>query len=146
VAGRLLLALDAARLARALAMMLASRVPLLEALALCQPGLVNHQLRAGLGQAIAAVREGASLGSALRRAGGFPPLLVTMVASGDAAGRLDVMLDRAAAALEADSDTLAATALAVLEPAIILVMGAMVATIVLAILLPILQLESLVRT
>lgn len=143
--GKMLRALDAARLARTLAMMLASRLPLLDALALTQPVLANHALRAALRQVMADVREGAGMGQALRRTQAFPPLLVTMVLSGDAAGRLDLMLDRAADALERETDAATATALAVLEPAIILVMGALVAVIVLSILLPILQLESLVR-
>ena len=73
----------------------------------------------------------------------FPPLLTYMAASGEAAGRLDEMLERAADYLEREFDRFTATALSLLEPIIIVVMGGIVATIVLSILLPILQLETL---
>ena len=73
----------------------------------------------------------------------FPPLLVYLAASGEAAGRLDEMLERAADYLEREFDRFTATALSLLEPLIIVLMGGVVATIVLSILLPILQLETL---
>ena len=73
----------------------------------------------------------------------FPPLLVYLAASGEASGRLDMMLERAADYLEREFDAFTATALALLEPAIIIVMGVVVALIVLSILLPILQLDTL---
>ena len=73
----------------------------------------------------------------------FQPLLVYLAASGEASGKLDVMLERAADYLEREFDTFTATALSLLEPAIIVVMGAIVALIVLSILLPILQLDTL---
>ncbi len=88
--------------------------------------------------------SGRSLSGAMARAVDFPPLLVYLAASGESAGRLDVMLARAADYLEREFDNFTATALSMLEPAIIVVMGAIVTTIVLAILLPILQLEKLV--
>ena len=81
--------------------------------------------------------------TALKKAGIFPPLLVYLTASGEASGRLDLMLERAADYLEREFDAFTATALALLEPAIIVVMGAVVAIIVLSILLPILQLDTL---
>ena len=79
----------------------------------------------------------------MRRAAILPPLLVAMAAGGESAGRLDVMLEKGAEALEREYDALTRSALALLEPAIILFMGGAVAVIVLSILLPILQLESL---
>ena len=90
-----------------------------------------------------AVRTGGSLSGALKRSGIFPPLLVYLAASGEASGRLDLMLERAADYLEREFDSFTATALALLEPAIIIVMGVVVAVIVLSILLPILQLDTL---
>lgn len=141
--GRLLRDLAAARLARTLAMMVASRLPLVDGLMLTLPTIGNHEIRARVADMASDIREGASLTAAMKRAGVLPPLLVAMVAGGESAGRLDTMLERGAEALEREYDAMTRTGLAVLEPAIILVMGGAVAIIVLAILLPILQLESL---
>ncbi|WP_164157962.1 type II secretion system F family protein, partial [Sandarakinorhabdus rubra] len=143
VVGRLIRDWQAARLARTLAMMVAARVPLVDGLALTGPTIANHEVRARVVAMAGDIREGASLTAAMRRADVLPPLLVAMVAGGESAGRLDLMLERGAEALEREFDAVTRSALALLEPAIILVMGAAVATIVLAILLPILQLESL---
>ncbi|WP_439546899.1 type II secretion system inner membrane protein GspF [Sandarakinorhabdus sp.] len=141
--GRLLRDLSAARLARTLAMMVASRLPLVDGLMLTLPTIGNHAIRARVADMASDIREGASLTSAMKRAAVLPPLLVAMVAGGESAGRLDTMLERGAEALEREFDAVTRTGLAVLEPAIILVMGGAVAIIVLAILLPILQLETL---
>ena len=81
--------------------------------------------------------------AALKRAGVFPPLLVYLAASGESAGRLDTMLERAADYLEREFDRFTAASMALLEPVIIVVMGSCVALIILAILLPILQLQNL---
>jgi general secretion pathway protein F len=143
VAGRLIRTLEAARLARTLATMVESRLPLVEGMALTVPTITNHVLRAAAAEAMVAVREGAAVSVALRRTGAFPPLLVAMAAGGEGAGRLDLMLGRAADYLEREFDSFTSTALALLEPAVILLMGGMVAVIILAILLPLLQLNSL---
>ena len=103
----------------------------------------NRRLRAASDDIIEAVRGGGSLSAALRRAGIFPPLLVYLAASGESSGQLDAMLERAADYLEREFDGFTATALSLLEPAIIVIMGVVVAAIVLSILLPILQLETL---
>jgi general secretion pathway protein F len=141
--GRLLRDLHAARMARTLSTMVASRLPLLEGLKLTTQTVHNRALRAASVDITEAIRGGGSLSAALKRAGVFPPLLVYLAASGEASGRLDVMLERAADYLEREFDTFTATALSLLEPAIIVVMGAIVALIVLSILLPILQLDTL---
>jgi general secretion pathway protein F len=141
--GRLLRDLHAARMARTLSTMVASRLPLLEGLQLTTQTVHNRALRAASGDITEAIRTGGSLSAALRRAAVFPPLLVYMAASGEAAGKLDIMLERAADYLEREFDTFTATALSLLEPAIIVVMGGVVALIVLSILLPILQLDTL---
>jgi general secretion pathway protein F len=143
VFGRLIRDWQAARLARTLAMMVASRVPLVDGLALTVPTIGNHELKARVAAMADDIREGASLTAAMRRAAILPPLLVAMVAGGESAGRLDTMLEKGAEALEREFDATTRSALALLEPAIILVMGGAVAIIVLSILLPILQLESL---
>ena len=90
-----------------------------------------------------AVREGGGLSAAMRRADVFPPILVTMTASGEAGGRLEPMLERAAEYLEREFSTFTAVMLSLIEPAIIVVMGGVVALIVLSILLPILQINTL---
>jgi general secretion pathway protein F len=141
--GRLVRDLHAARMGRTLATMVSSRLPLLEGVALTTGTIHNRALRAASEQIVEAIRGGGSLSAALRRAGVFPPLLVYLAASGEASGRLDTMLERAADYLEREFDSFTAAALSMLEPVIIVVMGALVAAIVLSILLPILQLESL---
>ena len=143
LAGRLLRDLHAARMARTLSTMVASRLPLLEGLSLTAGTIHNRRLRLASNEIADAVRGGGSLSAAMRRSGVFPPLLTYLTASGEAAGRLDEMLERAADYLEREFDRFTATALSLLEPAIIVVMGGVVATIVLSILLPILQLNTL---
>lgn len=141
--GRLLRDLHAARMARTLSTMVASRLPLLEGLVLTGSTIHNRRLKRASDEITDAIRGGGSLSAAMRRAGVFPPLLVYLAASGEAAGRLDEMLERAADYLEREFDRFTATALSLLEPLIIVIMGAIVATIVLSILLPILQLNTL---
>jgi general secretion pathway protein F len=141
--GRLIRDLHAARMARTLSTMVASRLPLLEGLKLTIGTVHNRVLRAAMADIAEQVRTGGSLSGAMRRAGIFPPLLVYLAASGEASGKLDVMLERAADYLEREFDAFTTTALSLLEPAIIIVMGVVVALIVLSILLPILQLDTL---
>jgi len=141
--GRLLRDLHAARMARTLGTMVAGRLPLLEGLTLTAGTVHNRRLRLASDEIADQVRGGGSLSAAMRRAGVFPPLLTYLAASGEAAGRLDEMLERAADYLEREFDRFTATALSLLEPLIIVVMGGVVATIVLSILLPILQLNTL---
>ncbi len=141
--GRLIRDLHAARMARTLSTMVASRLPLLEGLRLTTGTVHNRALRAASADIAEAIRTGGSLSGAMRKAGIFPPLLVYLAASGEASGRLDLMLERAADYLDREFDAFTTTALALLEPAIIIVMGVVVALIVLSILLPILQLDTL---
>lgn len=143
VIGKLTRDLHAARMARTLSTMVASRLPLLEGLTLTANTVHNRVLRHASDDIVEAIRGGGSLSAALRRAGVFPPLLVYLAASGESAGRLDTMLERAADYLEREFDAFTSTALAMLEPIIIIMMGAIVAVIILSILLPILQLQSL---
>ena len=144
--GRLTRDLHAARMARTLSTMVGSRLPLLEGLTLTSATIHNRALKAASEDIVTAVRGGGSLSAALKRTGLFPPLLVYLTASGESSGQLDKMLERAADYLEREFDTFTSSALSLLEPAIIVVMGGIVAAIVLSILLPILQLETLVGT
>ena len=141
--GRLIRDLHAARMARTLSTMVASRLPLMEGLVLTTQTVHNRVLRQASEEIVEAIRGGGSLSAALRRAGVFPPLLVYLAASGESAGRLDMMLERAADYLEREFDSFTSAALAMLEPVIIILMGGIVAVIILSILLPILQLQSL---
>ncbi|MBA3896906.1 MAG: type II secretion system inner membrane protein GspF [Sphingomonadaceae bacterium] len=144
--GRLLRDLHAARMARTLSTMVGGRLPLLEGLMLTTSTIHNRALRQASDRIVEAIRGGGSLSGALKRTGLFPPLLVYLAASGEASGQLDTMLAKAADYLEREFDGFTATALSLLEPAIIVVMGGVVASIVLSILLPILQLETLAGT
>jgi len=143
VLGRLIRDVHAAQLARTLSTMIASGLPVLEGLTLTARTARNAVLREAMDGMAAAIREGSGLSTAMRRAAIFPPILVYMTASGENSGRLDVMLSRAAEYLEREFNTFTAAALSLLEPVIICVMGVVVATIVLSILLPILQINSL---
>ena len=141
--GRLVRDLHAASLARTLATMIEARLPLVDGLRLSTRTVSNAVQRTALATITEKVRAGGSLSAALRDAGTFPPLLVYLAASGEAAGQLALMLERAADYLEREFESFTAAAMALLEPAIIVVMGVLVALIILAILLPILQLQNL---
>ncbi len=143
VAGKLIRNVNAARLARTLSTMIASGVPVLEGLLLTVPTVSNRALRQATLVMATTIREGGSLSGAMRRADIFPPILIYMTASGESSGRMDDMLGRAAEYLEREFQTFVALALSLLEPIIIVVMGAVVTLIVLAILLPILQINTL---
>lgn len=141
--GRLLRDLHAARMARTLAIMLDSGLPLIEGLAITARTVGNRVLREATEAMVASIDEGGSLSAAMKRAGVFPPTLLYMAGSGENSGRLAPMLDRAADYLEREIDTFASATLSLLEPAIIVVLGGVVAMIVLSILLPILQFNSM---
>jgi len=141
--GRLIRDLHAARLARTLSTMIASGLPILEGLLITAPTVHNRVLRQATLDMAEMIREGGALSAAMRKVGVFPPLLVYMAASGENSGRVDLMLGRAAEYLEREFATFTAVALSLLEPAIIVLMGGLVAVIVLSILLPILQINTL---
>ncbi|HXI87986.1 MAG TPA: type II secretion system inner membrane protein GspF [Parvularculaceae bacterium] len=144
VLGKLLRGLDGARFARTLSTLVAGGAPLLDSLRGAQRTISNAFIRERLDGAITMVGEGSSLAGALRRANALPPMLTHMVAAGERAGAVPVMLDKAANQLEEEFDTASTVALRLLEPAIIVVMGGVVMAIVAAIMLPILRLNSLV--
>ncbi|MFC4728785.1 type II secretion system inner membrane protein GspF [Coralloluteibacterium thermophilus] len=142
--GRLLREVHAAQLARTLAVMLAGGLPMMEGLAITARTVGNRVLRGATEDMVAAIREGGSLSSAMHRAGVFPPTLLYMTSSGEESGRLAPMLERAADYLEREFNTFVSVLLSLLEPAIIIVLGGAIAVIVLSILLPILQFNTLV--
>jgi general secretion pathway protein F len=143
--GRLIRGINTARFASTLAILTGSGVPLIRALDAGARTLTNDALRADVDDAIGRVREGAGLSRSLAAGGHFPPVMVHMIASGEATGELPQMLERTAQTLsgEVERRTLALTSL--LEPLLILVMGGVVLVIVLAVLLPIIEINQLVR-
>lgn len=143
--GRHLRTLDSARLASTLAIMVNSGVPLLTALETAKAVLANQILRSGLDQAIARVREGSPLHRALGAEKLFPPILIHMIASGEASGTLGRMLERAATQQQAELDRRTAIVLSLFEPLLILVMGGIVLLIVLAVLMPIIEINMLLK-
>ncbi len=144
VAG-LLIALDTARFASTLSILMASGVPLLEALRIAGQVLVNLVLRDESEAVALAVQEGSSLSRALGQAGHFPPMMVHMVASGESSGALEEMLERSAANQERELEMTLGTVMSLFEPLMVVVMGGMVLLIVLAVLLPIFDLNTMVR-
>ena len=141
--GKLLRGLDGARFARTLATLFAGGSPLLDSLRGAQRTIGNSHMRDRLDGAITQVREGSSLAAALKRASVLPPMMTHMIAAGERAGAVPLMLDKSATQLEEEFDTASTVALRLLEPAIIIAMGGAVMLIVVAILLPILRLNSL---
>jgi general secretion pathway protein F len=142
--GRILRHLDAARLASTLSILVGSRVPILQALDAGTGVMTLVPMREALATAARGVREGMGLSRALAATGAFPPVMVHLIASGEASGRMDESLERAARQQQNDIATRLAAFAALFEPAMILAMGGVVLTIVLAILLPIFQLNQLV--
>jgi general secretion pathway protein F len=144
VVGRVLRHLDAARLAATLSILVGSRVPILQALEAGTGVMTLVPMREALNTAARGVREGMPLARALGATQAFPPVMVHLISSGETSGRLDEALERAARQQQSDIATRLTVFATLFEPAMILFMGGVVLTIVLAILLPIFQLNSLV--
>lgn len=140
--GNLLAVLESARLSRSLAILAGSGVPLLEALQVATATVNNRRIHLALQRVSTDVQGGVSLHRALDASGHFPPLLLNMVASGEASGTLPDMLERVADNQERGFARQVDSAMALFEPLMILVMGAVVLFIVLAVLLPIMQLNQ----
>lgn len=145
VAGSLIRGVNSAQLASTLGILVSSGVPLLDALHAGAGVVRNLPMREAVRNAARTVREGGSLSRALGAAGLFPPMLVHMIASGEASGRLAPMLERAAVqqGREMESRVMGLTSL--MEPLLIVAMGGVVLIIVLAILLPIFEMNQMVR-
>ena len=142
--GRLSRGTNTAQFASTLSILTASGVPLVEALKIAGEVLANQWLRQRVSQATQQVQEGTSLNRALSEGGYFPPMMLHMIASGEQSGQLDQMLERIATAQQRDLESLIGVMLGILEPLMLLFMGVCVFAIVVAILLPIVNLNSLV--
>ena len=145
VVGRLSRGYNAARFAGTLAMLASAGVPILRALQAAAETLGNRAMRADAMDALVLVREGAPLASALAQKKRFPGLLGMFARLGEQTGQLPVMLQRAASQLSAEVQRRAIQFATILEPLLIVAMGLVVMLIVLAVLLPIIQLNQLVR-
>lgn len=143
--GKLVRGMNTARFASTLAILVGSGVPLLRALSAGAGVISNQPMRLAVEDAARKVREGGSLSRAIAQSKVFPPLFVHLIASGEASGKLEHMLDRAATQQTQELETRAAVMTGLFEPLLILVMGVIVLLIVLAILLPIFEMNQLVH-
>jgi len=143
--GRLARGYNAARFSGTLAMLAGAGVPILKALQAAAETLSNRAMRADAMDALVQVREGAPLASALAGKKRFPGLLAMFARLGEQTGQLPLMLDRAARQLSTEVQRRALQMATLLEPLLIVVMGAVVMLIVLAMLLPIIQLNTWVK-
>ncbi|WMS85801.1 type II secretion system inner membrane protein GspF [Pleionea litopenaei] len=141
--GRVSRNINAARFSRTLSILNSSSVPLLEALKISGDVMTNLELKEAVHEATFKVREGASLKASLTATGHFPPMMLHMIGSGEASGELDRMLEKAADNQERQFEHFVNTLTSLVGPVMILVMGGFVLTIVLAILLPIFQMNQL---
>jgi general secretion pathway protein F len=135
--------MNAAQFGGTLATLVISRVPVAEALAVAADVTPNLHIRARVAEVAGKVTQGMGLHRALSEAGCFPPMMLAMVASGEAGGDLGRALDHAAAEEHRDLDATVRAVVALVEPAILLVMGGVVMALVLAILMPIISLNGL---
>jgi general secretion pathway protein F len=143
--GRLARGYNSARFASTLAMLTAAGVPILKALQAAADTLSNQALRADALEALVRVREGAPLGNALAQHARFPGLLSMFAKLGEQTGQLPVMLQRAAQQLSSEVQRRAMALATVLEPLLIVGMGGLVMLIVLAVLMPIMELNQWVK-
>jgi general secretion pathway protein F len=143
--GKVVRAGNTARFARTLSTLTASTVPVLEALRISGEVVTNLPMRKAVDDAAVRVREGAAIGRSLGQSRLFPPMMIHLISSGETSGELDTMLERAAVHQERELDSILQAVVGLLGPVMILVMGGMVLLIVLAMLMPIFQLNDLVR-
>ncbi len=141
---RITRAASAARYANTLSILNGSGVPLVEAMGIASEVVSNTWLQSRLREAAQRVSEGVSLRAGLEGVGHFPPMLLHMVASGEASGELDAMLDKVARHQQAEVERVVTTLVALFQPLMLLLMGGMVMFIVIAILMPILNMNQLV--
>lgn len=143
--GRVTRGNNAARFSRTFAILTASAVPVLDALRISGEVVTNLPMREAVNEAAVKVREGAAIARSIATSRLFPPMLVHLISSGESSGALDSMLERAADNQERELDGLVNTAVGILGPVMILLMGGFVFVIVLALLLPIFELNQMVR-
>ena len=143
--GRLVRGGNTGRFMRTLGILFGSGVPILDALRIGSQVVTNLPMREAVDAAARRVREGVALNKSLAESRLFPPIALHLIASGESSGKLDEMLDRAATNQERELETLVAATVGIMEPMVIVIMGGIVLVIVVAIMLPILDLNQLVK-
>lgn len=142
--GKVIRGLNTARFSRTLSILTASGVPVLDALRIAAQVIPNIPMRKAVFDASINVREGSSIHKSLESSKFFPPITLHLIASGEQSGNLEDMLERAATQQERELKTVIATTLGLFEPLMIVFMGGLVLGIVMAIMLPIINLNQLV--
>jgi general secretion pathway protein F len=143
--GKLLRGFNTARFTRTLSILTHSAVPVLDALRISGEVVNNLPMRDAVAEATARVREGAPIGRALASSGLFPPMTIHLISSGESSGKLESMLERAALSQEQELEGLVTALTGLLGPLLIVFMGLFVMGIVFAMLLPIFEMNSLIR-
>jgi general secretion pathway protein F len=139
---KVIIQMNTARFARTFSILIAASVPILDAMHASAGLLGSLPMQKAVKQASEEVREGASLKRALTGSGFFPPMFLHLIGTGEQSGRLGQLLNQAAKELEHDVDTILQTVLTLFEPLMILLMGGIVLYIVLAVMLPIFNLDQ----
>lgn len=137
--------INTARFTQTLSILASSGVPILSSLRIASQVVVNIPMREAVEEASLRVREGAMISKSLAASKLFPPMTTHLIASGEASGRLQEMLSRAASNQEREVDGLISTLLGIMQPLLVIVMAVIVLLIVLAILLPIFEINNLIR-
>jgi general secretion pathway protein F len=145
IIGKLTRGFNTARFTRTLSILTASAVPVLEALRISGEVVTNLPMRDAVIEASARVREGAAIGRSLAVSRLFPPMTIHLISSGEASGELEAMLERAALSQERELDGLLTAIVGLLGPLLIVIMGLFVMGIVFAMLLPIFEMNQLIR-
>ncbi len=145
VIGRLVRGFNTARFTRTLSILAGSAVPVLEALRIAGEVVSNLPMRDAVNDAAQRVREGAPIGRSLAQSRLFPPMTIHLISSGESSGELEVMLERAAASQERELDAILTAFVGLLGPAMIVLMGLFVMGIVFAMLMPIFEMNTLIR-
>ncbi len=144
IVGRIVRGLNTARFTRTFSIMTGSGVPVLEGLRIAAAVITNIPMRESVEEAALRIREGAPIGASLAKGKQFPPLCIHLISSGEASGKLESMLAKAAGQQEREMNGLIGALLTILEPAMIIFMGVIVLAIVVALLLPIFEMNKLV--
>jgi general secretion pathway protein F len=134
-----------ARFARTLGTLLSSGVPIIESLRIVKTVVQNKIMEIAIENSMTEIMDGSSLAAPLKKSGVFPPILVHMVSVGEKSGSLEEMLMKAAESYEGDVETTVAGLTSVIEPLMIVIMGMLVGFVVLSILLPMLEMSTIVR-
>jgi general secretion pathway protein F len=145
LAGEMLQRLILSRFARVLGLLLASGVPIIRALEITSEVLVNRVYRGFLRVVMEEVAQGGSLSNSLRKSPLFPPLLVHLAGVGEKSGELEAMLLKAGIAYEREFNTRLTRLMGLMEPLLVLAMGVAVGTVVMAVLLPIFEMNQLIK-